>query len=868
MLLSTLSLSLVLSVPVPQGTGPSTPHPILFVTQVPHAADFTTIGSTFGNHLPSIASVPRGGDLWIRYSDGSLRNLTAAAGLGASGLQGANAIAVRDPCVHWDGNKALISLLVGAVEGSLSTWQIYEVQGFGPGQTPVVTKVPFQPSDYNNVSPIYASDDRVLFTSDRPRDGGAHLFPQLDEYEMAPTVTGLWSLDPVVGDLFQMTASPSGDFTPLVDSFGRVVFTRWDHLQQDQLDALDEAVGNNFFNVTDHISEEPGAPTYPEPFEVFPEVLPFDPDASSFPGLNGHQFNHFFPWMIHQDGSELETLNHVGRHELHSYFDRSFTTDSNLTEFIAGFSGSVNPNRILNLFQISEDPLVPGRYLGVFAPEFDTHASGQLVAVYLPEGSDPDDLVVEFLTHPDTASQGPLPGPGHTGHYRDPVALSNGELVAAHADQNLKEPRVGGCNLPASIYDFRLRTVVPGPGGFGEAGQSLTAGVFKSVQWTCGGVPQSYAGPLWELQPVEVVVRPRPANPSTPLPSLEQTAFDAAAVSPAALRNWLYQNGLALLVTRDVTSRDDADRQQPFNLSVPGGTQTVSMPGKVYETSHLQFFQGDYRRERPGKPGRRVLSTPLHDGLEFMPALVGAPEASVEIASDGSMAAFVPARRALTWQLTDHAGEPVVRERVWLSFQPGEVVSCASCHGLNDRDQLGQFEPTNVPLALIDLLDHWKTLPKPPGSLTGPLLGPAAAGTIGLSSGQPGAPFDILHINGSSGGMDRRVDVGIGQSFTLDVQTPSGSASPVPFLLWGFIGVPSEFNVFDTFLGSFAFPPSMVAPSVPGFFAAAAGATGFSGTLPQGVAFPLAITYQGVVFESAPGAQPISITNAIVLNVL
>ena len=37
------------------------------------------------------------------------------------------------------------------------------------------------------------------------------------------------------------------------------------------------------------------------------------------------------------------------------------------------------------------------------------------------------------------------------------------------------------------------------------------------------------------------------------------------------------------------------------------------------------------------------------------------------------MAAFVPARRAMTWQLTDPAGAPVVRERYWLTFQPGEI---------------------------------------------------------------------------------------------------------------------------------------------------------------------------------------------------
>ena len=52
-------------------------NPIIFVTQVPVPGDFTTVASTFGNHLPSVAEAPRGGDLWIRYPDGTLKNLTA-----------------------------------------------------------------------------------------------------------------------------------------------------------------------------------------------------------------------------------------------------------------------------------------------------------------------------------------------------------------------------------------------------------------------------------------------------------------------------------------------------------------------------------------------------------------------------------------------------------------------------------------------------------------------------------------------------------------------------------------------------------------------------------------------------------------------
>jgi hypothetical protein len=50
----------------------------------------------------------------------------------------------------------------------------------------------------------------------------------------------------------------------------------------------------------------------------------------------------------------------------------------------------------------------------------------------------------------------------------------------------------------------------------------------------------------------------------------------------------------------------------------------------------------------------------------------------------------------------------VIRERYWLTFQPGEVRVCASCHGLNSVDQAGADVPVNPPEALRQLLQYWK----------------------------------------------------------------------------------------------------------------------------------------------------------------
>src|SRR5665811_1081953 len=51
------------------------PNPILFVAQFPVPTDFGAIGSVFANHRGDIQYVGRGGDLYIVYPDGVLRNL-------------------------------------------------------------------------------------------------------------------------------------------------------------------------------------------------------------------------------------------------------------------------------------------------------------------------------------------------------------------------------------------------------------------------------------------------------------------------------------------------------------------------------------------------------------------------------------------------------------------------------------------------------------------------------------------------------------------------------------------------------------------------------------------------------------------------
>lgn len=678
------------------------PNPIMFVTQFPIASDFTTIGSTFGNQLADTESAGRGGDLYIRYPDGSLRNLTAEAGFGVIGLQGASAIGVRDPEVSFDATKAIFSMVIGAPNQFVYNeyyWQLYEVTGLGQGQTAVITRVANQPANYNNIQPAYLSDGSVVFVSDRPRSGQRHLYPQQDEYESAPTPTGLWKFNPnVAGSLKLMQHSPSGSFDPVVDSFGRVLFVRWDHLQRDQQADVSGNPSQNFNWLTEAVDA---------PFGPLAEVFP-EPRIANGGIATGHTFNAFLPWMIQQDGSAEETINHIGRHELHGYFNRSFNDDDNLVEFTPGTRPNLNVVR--NMTQLALDPNTPGRLLAIDPPEFATHGSGQIIAFSAPPGANPDGIQVSYLTHPSTG--GTVPGPEHTGHYRNVMVLSDGRVLAAHASAQGVASNLGTRAAPNPNHKFRLRLLQNGAGGYLTPGTLLTSGISKNISYYDPDVLVSYSQELWELSPVEVRARSVPPDSGEPaLAAPEVQAFAAEQVNVAAFKADIAARGLALLVMRNVTARDRADKQQPFNLRVPGGTQSIGSGGRIYDISHFQMLQGDQIRGIGGTaaptPGRRVLANWMNLASLNLPN-PGGPVASVPIATDGSVAVLVPSQRALTWQSTAANGTPVVRERFWLTTQPGEIRTCDGCHGVNTANQANAGPALNSSLALRQLLVRWK----------------------------------------------------------------------------------------------------------------------------------------------------------------
>jgi hypothetical protein len=759
-------------------------NPILFVTQTP-VAGFSSGTTVFGNHLTSISSLPRGGDLMVRYGDGSLRNLTGEAGYGDTGMQGADAIAVREPCVHWSGQKALFSMVIGAPTAQYQQgtwhWQIYEVTGLGQGDTAEIRKVGAQPAGFNNVSPIYATDGRILFTSDRPRSGEAHHYPQRDEYESAPIVAGIYALDETAGTFEMLQHSPSGSTSLSLDSFGRVIFTKWDHLQRDQQgDAPATALTYKAFTYASEAADA-AKTTSLAGAEVFPEPRTTNDPAYSNE-MSVHSFNHFFPWEINEDGTAEETLNHMGRQEFGgSYTEGNFADDPNLSYYTPE-SYHANTLRIAGsagLFHLREDPLEPGEFLTTYAPEFGTASGGTLMRLAAAPGINAASMVLTAVTP--TSSDASVPG--STGYFRNPLPTTDGKLLASHTAATGPATNLGSTQSPNWNYAFRIR-LLQTSGGFMAAGANLTgAGVTKSMTWWTPDALATWSGTMWELDAVEVVARPVPTPRTSVLPAIEAGVFADEGVDVEEFRQYLRDNELALIVTRDVTQRDRGDVQQPFNLRVPGGTSSIAEPGTIYDVTHLQIFQADavrgYGPLATPNPGRRLLARPMHGPLVSSDA--GAPTGGVTIAADGSIAAIVPARRALTWQLTDDEGAGIVRERNWISFQAGEIRVCANCHGVNTLSHTGDTEPENEPEALRALLEAWVEGGGSGGGgdacesglvLERALLKAKASPARITFQGEAVVPTPWQAVDPATGGIDVLV------SGLIDVTIPGGAASP------------------------------------------------------------------------------------------
>ncbi|MSR75815.1 MAG: hypothetical protein EXS14_10150 [Planctomycetes bacterium] len=160
----------------------------------------------------------------------------------------------------------------------------------------------------------------------------------------------------------------------------------------------------------------------------------------------------------------------------------------------------------------------------------------------------------------------------------------------------------------------------------------------------------------------------------------------------------------------------------------------------------------------------------------------------------------------------------------------------------------------------------------------GVYLPPLAAGNLGTAVG---GPFSTLYINGTDGGGLHRVDVAIGANIDIAVDQPSFSVVPAPFVVCGYLGVPTvaEATLLPATLGTMVFPPALLAPANPLLFTLADG-IGIGGamipgivppspwvfSLPGGAPSPLQVTLQ-VVQVDATNANGLAVGNAVILNV-
>jgi hypothetical protein len=159
--------------------------------------------------------------------------------------------------------------------------------------------------------------------------------------------------------------------------------------------------------------------------------------------------------------------------------------------------------------------------------------------------------------------------------------MSDGTLVASYTTNKHFEPPINPTN--PSAFDFRLYTMGTDPinSQYKAHSQLLTAGLpTKTLDYYDGMTHIIRTNTqLWELQPVEVRARSIPPTHGAPaLAQPELDAFAQAGVTPAQLQAFLTQNILALIVSRNVTTRDHSDVQQPYRLRI-GTSGAMTAPG-------------------------------------------------------------------------------------------------------------------------------------------------------------------------------------------------------------------------------------------------------------------------------------------------
>lgn len=149
-------------------------------------------------------------------------------------------------------------------------------------------------------------------------------------------------------------------------------------------------------------------------------------------------------------------------------------------------------------------------------------------------------------------------------------------------------------------------------------------------------------------------------------------------------------------------------------------------------------------------------------------------------------------------------------------------------------------------------------------------------GNVGVGSG---GPFNVLTVNGSSGGILRAVDVQVSTPFTISVAQPPTTTLPAPFVLWGYIGTAGSQDQVLTPYGTLCIVPEPLLFGVPWLFTLADNIgvgpapllpsvpAPWSYSLPFGIPFPGTYTLQGIILQPNGISTNAATTNGILLRV-
>ena len=124
--------------------------------------------------------------------------------------------AVRDPCVHYSGEKILFSYR----KGGAHYYNLYEINVDGSGLRQI-TK-----GDWDDVEPAYLPDGGIVFCSSRCK--------RYVLCWLAP-VAVLFRCDADGGNMRQLSSNTVTENTPCVLPDGRILYTRWEYVNRDPI---------------------------------------------------------------------------------------------------------------------------------------------------------------------------------------------------------------------------------------------------------------------------------------------------------------------------------------------------------------------------------------------------------------------------------------------------------------------------------------------------------------------------------------------------------------------------------------------------------------------------------------------------------